>query len=322
MKKAFLLVAYHLSLLTSLLGQNLVPNGDFEQHSACPTNLNQLYKTYFWFNPAIYPPNGGSPDYFNGCDSTNVAGVPSNWLGFQQAHSGNAYGGIACWHFQYLFREYLEVPLTAPLITNECYEFKMYANLKNLCQYTSDDIGVYFSDTIISGINYSTPLPYIPQINNVQGNFFNFNDWTQVSGTYCAHGGEMYLIIGNFYDNLSTTLVQTFIWPATGLVYYYIDDVTLTPLTGVEEQNQNENNAIKIYPNPVKDWLNIEITNSNFQNKKAEIKIVDVLGKEILFQNPKQFENWNLNFRNFKAGIYFIKINDEKNIYRKKFLKE
>src|ERR1700704_5421680 len=49
-------------------GQNLVPNGDFEQYSGCPNFAGQMDSCLFWINPAPYPP-AGSPDYFNQCAS-------------------------------------------------------------------------------------------------------------------------------------------------------------------------------------------------------------------------------------------------------------
>ena len=41
-------------------GQNLVPNGDFEQFSGCPTNWGQIDSALFWMNPTIVGAGGGS----------------------------------------------------------------------------------------------------------------------------------------------------------------------------------------------------------------------------------------------------------------------
>src|SRR5258705_6338420 len=79
--------------------QNLVPNGDFEQYSGCPSNYNQIDFALFWFNPCI-PPYGtafgqsGSSDYFNACASIWQIDVPNNFDGYQPAHSGNGYAGL------------------------------------------------------------------------------------------------------------------------------------------------------------------------------------------------------------------------------------
>ena len=69
-------------------GQNLVPNGDFEQYSGCPNYVDQFDSLLLWTSPT-----DGSPDYFNACD-TGIVNVPSSLYGFQNAHSGLGRGGI------------------------------------------------------------------------------------------------------------------------------------------------------------------------------------------------------------------------------------
>ena len=63
-----------------LMGQNLVPNGDFENYSICPDHQGQIDRAFPWLRI------GCTPDYLNSCDTTNHAGVPFNDLGFRYAH--------------------------------------------------------------------------------------------------------------------------------------------------------------------------------------------------------------------------------------------
>ena len=223
-------------------GQNLVPNGDFEQFSGCPTNWGQIDSALFWMNPTIVGAGGGSPDYFNSCATSFLVNVPSNPIGFQIPHSGNAYGGILLYH---LFvgsniREFIEVPLVSPLIANQQYHFEMYANISDDGAASTDAIAVYFSDTVISGVNNALPLPFNPQINNISGNFLDSLNWTLVSGDYTALGGESYLIIGNFKDDSLTTTIPNNT-PENGsapVAYALIDDVSLTLITGTNSSNE------------------------------------------------------------------------------------
>ncbi|HKR07173.1 MAG TPA: T9SS type A sorting domain-containing protein [Bacteroidia bacterium] len=314
-------------------GQNLVPNGSFDQYTGCPDGEGQIDSAMFWMNPAVYISGGGSPDYFNQCATNNDFGVPANYFGFQNAHSGDAYCGLVGWGLLGSpdWREYIEVALTSTLAANQCYHLEMYLSLADDSRYTSDAIGAYFSDTVISGIMNNDPLPYAPQIDINLGLSTDTSNWILITGNFTANGGENYMIIGNYKNDFQTNSLQL---PAGSIdySYFYIDDVSLTPCTGIEEQNENA--EIQIYPNPVKDELFIK---SNSLVGKAEIIITDILGKEILmkqfsnskYQIPKQFENWNLNIENFKPGIYFIEINmaslpdrQGKNIFRKKFLKQ
>ncbi len=48
--------------------QNLAPNGDFEQHSACPSFGGQINLAIDWINPTT-----GTSDYFNSCATTCLA---------------------------------------------------------------------------------------------------------------------------------------------------------------------------------------------------------------------------------------------------------
>ena len=98
-------------------GQNLVPNGGFEQYTGCPSTLGQIYKANFWVAA-----NGGSSDYFNQC-GTLSANVPFSLLGFQQTQSGAGYSGIILHAIGVNYREYIEVPLSSPLIALTCYNF-------------------------------------------------------------------------------------------------------------------------------------------------------------------------------------------------------
>ncbi|MEP7265972.1 MAG: hypothetical protein ABI772_15820, partial [Bacteroidota bacterium] len=208
--------------------QNLIPNGDFEQYSGCPDYEGQIDSALYWKNPTSVNNGGGTSDYLNQCaTSGSFVGIPENGLGYQPARSGAGYGGILLYVLAAAsYREYIETPFTSPLVAGSCYHFEMYINLANNCYFNTDDIGIYFSNTLISGITNDDPLPFLPQLNNTAGNFPDTLNWTLVSGNYTAAGGESYLIIGNFKDDASTNVVianNAFLTAA----YFYIDDVSL-----------------------------------------------------------------------------------------------
>ncbi|MBK9639163.1 MAG: T9SS type A sorting domain-containing protein [Bacteroidetes bacterium] len=300
MNKSFNLI---ILLLTCkiCIAQNLVPNGSFEQYYVCPDNQNQIDTALFWMNPSFNP--YGTPDYFNECSSSNFASLPYNVGGFQYARSGTACAGAFIWK-QINVREYIEVSLIAPLVADTCYYFEMYINLSNTSRYTTDDIQAYFSDTAISGINNYYPLPFTPQILNPTGNIFDTLNWTLVSGTYTAMGGESYLIIGNFmHDSLSNGVL---INPtaAFGWAYCFIDDVSLVQIppciTGWNEFD--ENSFINLYPNPVINELNVKTTSIGL----SEIILYDVSSRKLLQQS---FVNsTSINTEQLAKGIYVYEV--------------
>lgn len=315
MKKIITLFALFF-IMVAVRGQNLVPNGSFELYSGCPTNYTQIDCVLFWMNTAQWPGPGGSPDYFNQCASSQYVGVPANIFGYQNAYNGNAYVGIIVWDMNTLFREYIQAPLTSPLIPGLCYHFEMYACLANKFKYATDDIGVYFSATSITGTPNFLPLPFTPQINSTAGYISDTLNWIPITGTYTATGTENYLIIGNFKNDVNTNsqLVNN-----SGIYdqsYIYLDEVSLTPCTPVNEFSSN--GGITIYPHQLNDFINISIL--DFQNT-AQLSIIDISGKMILQKNISA-GNTTVDIRNFGSGIYFIELVNGKNTVRKKILKK
>jgi len=302
-------------MLISTFGfsQNLVPNGDFEQFLICPTYLTQINHAINWFNPAVYPP-GGSPEYFNQCSTNNYCDVPSNSFGYQLAHSGVGYAGLALYYSSYNnFREYIEVPLTSTLISNKMYHFEMYMSLADNSQYTTDAIGIYLSDTIIHGINDYLPLPFTSQINNPLGVYPDITNWTLVSGNYNASGGEKYLLIGNFKDDLNTSPNQFNPGAGWPFAYVFIDDVSLSTSVGVYEESNNA--LINIYPNPATDNITIETA------EKASIEILNIAGQIIKTINTA-VKQTSIDVSDLASGVYIIKAKTEKGVAVRKFVKE
>lgn len=315
MKNSFLLI-FFLSLYLVSRGQNLVPNGSFEQNSACPTWQGQLSLATPWLQGNTAVPGG---DYYNQCGPPVYVGVPDNGLGFQPAHSGVAYSGILLQQQAAALnvREYLECPLTTALVSQDCYSFEMYVNLGNLSMYSTSSIGVYFSDTVSNGLPNPGLLPFTPQIINQTSNPFDTVNWTLVSGNYQSVGGERYIIIGNFSnDSLTNKIVSD--TAGYDFIYVYIDDVSLQRIpcaVGINERKSE--GLVNIYPNPFINQLNLQVSN----NDEITILIYDVLGQQTI-QNT--FRNsTTLNTASLAPGIYFYELRNRQIVLKKgKVVKE
>ncbi len=105
--------------------------------------------------------------------------------------------------------------------------------------------------------------------------------------------------------------------------YYQTGDenIVLDPnfTAGVEDISQ-QNNSIKIYPNPTHKELTIENENLKIES----INIYNVLGELVYNSAVQQLNNSTINIdvRNFKDGIYFITILEENKIFNQKFIKQ
>ena len=310
MKKQLCLFAF-LFTCRFCMAQNLVPNADFEQYTVCPNNISQLNYAGPWFNPDFALGGGnGTPDYFNACDVGWFADVPYNDFGYQPAYTDSGYAGMFIWEGDgFNAREYIEVPLTSTLAANVTYHFEMHVNLANTCQYTTASIGAYFSDTLIIGTFNAQLLPFTAQIDNPMTNVFDTLNWTLVSGDYVAHGGENYLLIGNFNHDFSFNITSV---NTAGLnyIYCYVDGVSvISTATGLDAISGNS--SVNVYPNPFNDRVEIKNENSGL----SEVILYDIKSG-ILLKQP--FTNTTtLNTDQLASGIYFYEVKCGNQVCRK-----
>lgn len=283
--------------------QSLLSNGDFEQYLACPFLTAQLDTATDWMSPTtnIFFVSG-TPDYFNGCAGFGQVAVPQNNFGSQPARSGQGYAGIDLMSTTYVnFREYIETGINPPLQAGNCYRFEMYLSRADKGRMACDGIGVYFSDTLISGINNALPLPITPQLSNPPGNFITDTlNWILFTGNYIAHGGEQYLVIGNFKNDSATTSMVADSTKLSSDVYVYIDDVSLVqiPSCNTGLTGSQENLYKMVYPNPFDGSLTVETTREPY-----DFCLTDMTGR--IFFHEKIADQKTLDTHTFQPGVYF-----------------
>lgn len=224
--------------------ENLVYNGSFEEHSACPQRIDAL--GIMSGVDAWWQPTKGSSDYFHACGARECL-VPRNKMGFQEAHSGQAYCGIYCSKENY--REYLQTELKEPLKAGRRYRVSFWASLADKSPNAVATLGALFTPDRISDTtwnilmhNESTNLDggqkqviatyHKPQVANPSRYVIIYMDqWNEIRGEFTASGGEKYLTIGNFNSFNHSNVVETH---AENTVlsgaYYYIDDVSVVCL--------------------------------------------------------------------------------------------
>ncbi len=70
-------------------------------------------------------------------------------------------------------------------------------------------------------------------------------------------------------------------------------------------ENVSDGSDVIVFPNPAKDYINIEFVNSKFTNSK--IQVSDISGKEY-FNIDMKSESQKINIENLVSGVYFVKI--------------
>ena len=224
MKKTLItgwIVCWLLANFFPVKAQNLVPNPSFEIYDWCPpgdnTSFGPPYPCPPWQNG-----NDGNIDYFNPCGDSEY-NSPNNILGYQDPHSGVAYGGLFVRHHINSIREYFQSPLLAPLEAGVTYYVEFYVSRAALWCAVSH-IGAYLSE-MPPPFNSNQVINVTPQIDYLFGYMYEEVEWIPVTGCFVAEGGEMYITIGNFYDNDNTPTDSCY--SGSGVSYLYIDDVSV-----------------------------------------------------------------------------------------------
>jgi Secretion system C-terminal sorting domain len=318
MKKYLLVICFVLGVASLKAQVNLVVNPSFEDTVNCPLGPDEMYKCAGWSSYKA------SPDYYHaGCPMS----VPNNWAGYQQAASGNAYCGIITKvSLSPNYREHIGSMLTTPLLIGTKYfvSFKVVLSIDAAFSttYATNKTGAMFS-TIPYTFSNPSPLNNHPQIfsDSIITDTLN---WTRIVGSFISDSAYNYIILGNFFDDNHTDSLRL----TGGMIeeaYYYLDDICVSTdssfcnnyvYNGINETNQHPN--ISIYPNPATNELQIT---SYELGIKTMLTIYNVLGCEILkqVQNDKSA---TIDVSDFAKGVYFVEVQTEKGIQRKKFVKE
>ncbi len=226
---------------------NLVPNWSFENIQNFPPPCSSGYAPISDATGWVNPTNVDGPCIFNEVDTVICLplpypefAVPSNIEGWQYAKTGKGYTNIQTLGFGNSIsgsnvREYIQTQLIDSLQKNKTYCLSFFVSLEDsTSNYATSRIGCYFSPNAVS--NYTQDLISVtPQVENPYHNFITSKtNWTAIQGTYTANGGENYITIGNFYNDVNTDTVfvpgMGSFWccaPNNYLSAYYVDDVSL-----------------------------------------------------------------------------------------------
>ena len=219
-----LLFAVNNSYAQRLLTANLVINPSFEQYTNCPNNGSQITFAYPWSDGL----NGaGSSDFFHICSlSTTIL----NSINIQHPRTGGGESGIYLYGdwIENNYREYIFGMLYDSLKKSKQYCGELYTVLYNYSRGAIENVGMFFSADTLWNFDTIGTQPGLfstnPQIENHKGIITDTVNWVKVNGSFIANGGEKYLVIGNFNENINTNYIE-FIG-AVG-PYYYFDDVSV-----------------------------------------------------------------------------------------------
>ena len=263
MRKYGLIIAAVFGLVHPVTSQNLVINPGFEERNRCPNNFSASSRDFSL--PGWKSANTGTPDYFNQC-SWGDCDVPFNWAGESNAHSGVAYAGLYVWSRPNSkprsYREYIQGELTEPLQKDKRYRLEFYFKLASYSVYTADRIGMLLSDSSLFFTN-DQEIDEKPTLSYIRNEPVTSVAWELATIDYQAAGGEKYVIIGNFFDNLTTQFTSLEVRKGkspmlNGSAYFYIDDVSVIPLDPPDPAPVVWNDGKEIIPEEIYVLRNIQ----------------------------------------------------------------
>jgi len=285
----------------SVEGQNnLVLNYSFEDTISCPLVKTEIEKAKHWFQPL---PSSTS-DYIHICQ---------NYWGAVFSYSvDDAFARIDLFDgTSYNYREYIQTKLSEPLLKNKkyCVEIDVAPN-----QYgwaVTDAIGAYFSDTLVHQ-QIPERLDVIPQFHNSSGIIDDTLNWTTITGSFIAQGGEQYMTIGNFTKGNQVNYYQTG-W-GVGCCCHNIDNVKVY-YCGPDTTPEPPIPPLVI-PNvftPNNDGYNdvFEIGNAEFY--EIEITIFNRWQQVVFHSNENTFWDGTIKGNQASDGVYFYNITSKLN---------
>jgi hypothetical protein len=314
MKYIALCFLFSLALNFSSVGQNLVPNGSFEEVINCPTTLSALHHDcadwYFGIQLPGLPWNEWpSPDWYHTCSPFSTLTPPSVMLGYQIPCEGEAYAGIATFDNSDLnYREIMSVELDEHLIMGEIYNIRFQVARSFIFQtgYATNNIGIRF-----------TTFPYWFSEQDAISNWAHFKveeliddtlNWTLIEFEFVADSAYRYLHIGNFFTDENSSVVNISQEPLTRWAYYFIDCVEITKNAITSAFDFGGSDLILIYPNPSKDFITID-----GGVLPRSVKFFDSMGRMVINELASNNELRTIDISSLSKGLYILEIENESN---------
>ncbi len=231
-----------------------VSNGDFSKASKAPRTFNQINLATGWDNA-----NGGTADFYHkDAKECSNMGTTENRLGGQAPFQGDGFAGIITYQNTTsvnlgatlknmtvvkedgygAYSEYLTTKLDAALTAGKSYTFTYYVSLAENSGYAVSGFGAYFTkDAVNQKSNaYIAAQPQMMTKNVVESK----TEWTKITGTFVATGGEQYVTIGIFNAVTSSKSVGGGSGVNSIRAYYFVDGVSLTDGAVAEKDSDGD----------------------------------------------------------------------------------
>ena len=226
--------------------EEIIPDEAIDGFVYCPGAIN------------LKPFHRSTLDYFNSCaENSNFVDVPSNFMGFEYAATGQGYIGLVTYSANSAnHREFIEAELLEPMTPEVNYLISLKISCSDLANFSTNSFGAYLSTGYANSSELTASISLIPQL-QINSALSDTSGWTTFSTQYFAQGGEKFIVLGNFNNDSETTVnsINNNVQSAFQVAYVYVDDVTIEYSLGIDPK----------------------ITKTN----RKPIKVIDIMGREI-----------------------------------------
>jgi hypothetical protein len=295
---------------STIRAQNLVPNGSFEQFTTnCDFGLG-----YGYLEDWSYIPCSIRPGLRHACnnDLNNGGGVPYGGLGYQDAHSGDAF--ISVWTLRMNSQggfpdgnpqKYANVDLVAPLVAGQHYCLRLWMNMADSSCYKTGAFHAFlwYGEPTVCNYQDTAWDTHATVTFDISG--VDSIGWTPLEGEFVANGGEVNLTLGAFQfdEEIDSVFIADHSNLLGGLLaVYYIDDVELWACSvGLNEQNTNE---LRIFPNPAKDQVTVDLP---VEEGMAQVELIGADGR-VVMERVSSETSLKLDVTHLPPGQYTLRV--------------
>jgi hypothetical protein len=289
-------------------GQNLVPNGSFEDFTSCPSDLDQIDNLYGWYKIL------NTPDNFNECATVWYASVPNNLAGAQEPFEGNGYAGCATFDFTFNYREIFGTELIDTLNPLKTYQVSMRVSRANGYIFTaaSNKLGIKFTTKALTLGNTQV----VDNFAQLYSDTFitDSTNWVLLHWNYTPDSPYSHVYIGNFFDDAHTDTIALGGFPAS--VYYYIDSVIIECVGNDCISNLSNDDNAPAHIQFSSDGSSISISFS--AGVLALVNLADIYGRVVFSEHS--YSSLKIPTKFFSSGIYLLQIQIDKDRFIKKII--
>jgi hypothetical protein len=309
------------------LGPVLLANPSIEQGAYCQAgvpNIMDVAGLGIPLAPGWPRLHGGSSDGYSSCMPHNVNGeAPAQiivvTLNRNLPRSGKGMAGALAMEVEG-YREYIQAPLSEPLIPGEPYLVSFNAVLSEGSDVKVNGLGALLSvGPLIEGTY--TPFDAEPQV--VYYDMVEKGAWTNICGIVVPDAAYDNITVGSFFPDRAS---YTHEGPISSFSssYHFYDDVVVARINDpscitsigdvpwMRPAGPSSGDDLRVYPNPANELLNIVADPSLF-GQRVVIEVFDATGSRVHAEQVSYFNALQaLDLpQDWKEGLYLVMVRVE-----------